>query len=306
MGRGLRGEMVKSGALTLLSPAKINLFLAITGRRTDGYHNLISIAAPLDFGDSMRFEATDASDDIELVCTDPSLAVDESNLVIKAARAFREASGWTRGAKIHLEKKIPLGAGLGGGSSNATTTLMALNELAGTPLAKERLSELAARLGSDCALFLEKRPILMQGRGERVELLPVAAVSRLSGTEIVLIKPTFGIATAWAYRQMALSEGRMYVAGTQAREKVEAWVADQEAPLRRLLFNNMEMAAFSKYLALPALLNDLRKRGMAALMSGSGSACFVLVEGAEQRKTLEGIVKSAWGNDCFIQSARIV
>src|SRR5882724_8325092 len=120
-------------SLVVFSPAKINLFLAITGRRPDGFHDLLSVAAPLTFGDTQWIEPR-ADEVFSLTCDDPELTCDETNLVMRAARAFREATQWQGGATFRLTKRIPAGAGLGGGSSNATSTLLGMNTLAGYPL----------------------------------------------------------------------------------------------------------------------------------------------------------------------------
>ena len=118
--------------LSIFAPAKVNLFLAITGRRADGYHDLVSVVAPVEFGDTLRVEVQvggGGAARFELGCDDAAVPVDETNLVWKAARAFVAATGWTGGAQFFLEKRIPMGAGLGGGSSDAVAALRALNEL---------------------------------------------------------------------------------------------------------------------------------------------------------------------------------
>src|SRR5688572_29502650 len=148
---------------------------------------------PVNLCDELSFERTNSS--IDLTCSDPSLATDASNLVHRAAFAFFQRSGNDSGVRIHLQKNIPMAAGLGGGSGNAATTLLALNELFDSPLAKEQLHELAAALGSDIPFFLQSRPALATGRGERVESLqPLCA---LDGCAFLLVHPGFGIATAW-------------------------------------------------------------------------------------------------------------
>ena len=110
------------------SPAKLNLYLAVTGRRADGFHDLVSLAVPLVWGDELRVTPTDGA--FTLTCNDPAVPVDDTNLVLRAAHSFRTATGWTGGARFVLEKRIPMGAGLGGGSSNAAIALRALNHLA--------------------------------------------------------------------------------------------------------------------------------------------------------------------------------
>jgi 4-diphosphocytidyl-2-C-methyl-D-erythritol kinase len=303
--------------VAIFSPAKINLYLAVTGRRADGYHELVSVAAPLGFGDELEAESGErgpsfakategrAGSQFSLECDRPGLPVDESNLVLKAARAFAVATGWTGGAHFKLTKRIPLGAGLGGGSSNAVAALRALNRLAGGPLAEARLAELAATLGSDCALFLAHAPVVMRGRGERLEALPGAAVRRLAGQRVLLFKPSFAISTAWAYGRMA-ARGSDYLPPAEAEARLGAWLGGG-APAGELLFNNMAAAAFEKFVALPVLLARLRREhGLVAGMSGSGSACFALLPADAATGTVTACIREAWGPAAFVQEARIV
>jgi 4-diphosphocytidyl-2-C-methyl-D-erythritol kinase len=186
--------------LTLESPAKINLFLAITGRRADGFHDLVSVVAPLVWGDTLTVEP---AEEFSLVCNDPAVPLDATNLVLKAAEAFRKATGFPGGAKFSLEKRIPIGAGLGGGSSNAATALQALNQLAGGILVDTELATLAAGIGSDCPLFLKNGPVIMRGRGDVIEPLAETGTERITGRSIAVFKPAFGISTPWAYSRMA-------------------------------------------------------------------------------------------------------
>lgn len=289
-------------ALSIFAPAKLNLFLAITGRRADGFHDLVSVVATVDFGDTLHAEPAAQT---TLTCDDPALPVDETNLVLKAARAFAAATGWQGGVKFHLEKRTPAGAGLGGGSSDAVAALRALNALAGEPLAAERLGELAGSLGSDCPLFLAGRPIVMRGRGERVEPLPASVAARLAGRRVLIFKPAFGISTPWAYGQM-IARPETYLPVPQAEARLAAWLADGSAPAEALLYNNMERVAFAKWLALPALLDALQRDfGVTARMSGSGSACFALLPDSVPAESLKSAIRAAWGETAFVIEARL-
>ncbi len=298
---------------TVFSPAKLNLFLAVTGRRTDGFHDLLSVAALLDFGDDLSVEkATGYS----LECDDPAVPVDQTNLVLKAAAAFAGATGWPvrqaqgrpGGARFKLTKRIPVGAGLGGGSSNAVAALRALEELSGVRLEPDKVMELAAGLGSDCALFLHNTPVVMRGRGERVEVLPEKAVARLRGRRVLVFKPSIGVSTAWAYGRMA-ARGADYLPAEEAEKRLADWISSG-APAEGLLFNNMEPAVFGKHPALPLLLEKLRRRtGLRPRMSGSGSACFALLPAAEAGRDASGakqIIRECWGPAAFVREARIL
>ena len=288
------------------APAKINLFLAITDRRADGFHNLVSLVAPLDWGDSLRAErAPGAACDV-LSCDVPGLACDGSNLIMQAAQRFREATGWREPVHFHLEKRIPMGAGLGGGSSDATSALLALNELAGSPLTREWLMALASQVGSDCALFMEGAPVVMRGRGEQVSGLPAAAVARIRGRRVLAFKPEFGIATPWAYKQLAARAPGSYLPAEVAEARLAEWLGDGTKPLEELLFNNMECPAFEKYLALPTLLSTLRDDfGLSPLMSGSGSACFALLPDSYAVEGVVATIRAAWGPGAWIQKTRL-
>jgi 4-diphosphocytidyl-2-C-methyl-D-erythritol kinase len=150
--------------VTFESPAKVNLFLAITGRRADGFHTLVSVVAPLRWGDTLSVEPAEG---FSLVCSDPAVPLDATNLILKAAHGFQKMTGLPHGAKFVLEKRIPIGAGLGGGSSNAATALQVLNQLTGGSLSLKQLSELAAEVGSDCPLFIHKGRHRPSAGGER-------------------------------------------------------------------------------------------------------------------------------------------
>src|ERR1700679_2856216 len=185
--------------MRLTSPCKVNLLLNILGRRPDGFHEIETVMQPVNFCDELYFER--GGNSVELSCSEKSLPTDSKNLVHRAATAFLAAAKISEGVKIHLEKKIPLAAGLGGGSGNAATTLLGLNELFGSPLSAAKLGELAAALGSDINFFLQDKPALATGRGENVESLePFPA---LSGKAFFLFHPGFGIATPWAYQNLA-------------------------------------------------------------------------------------------------------
>ena len=181
------------------SPCKVNLLLNILGKRPDGFHELETVMQPVNLCDRLTFERRGGA--VELSCSDAALPVDSRNLVHRAATGFLQAAKISDGVRIHLEKKIPLAAGLGGGSGNAATTLLALNELFGQPLSAAKLGELAASLGSDVPFFLQNKPVLATGRGEKIQ--PLDFFHALRGKAFLLIHPGFGISTPWAYQNLA-------------------------------------------------------------------------------------------------------
>lgn len=294
-------------ALVTFAPAKLNLFLAITGRRSDGFHELVSVVTQLDLRDTLT--ATPAAE-WSLACSDPTVPADGTNLVLKAALAFAatvEAGGGNvpRFA-FHLEKISPSGAGLGGGSSDAVATLRLLNAASGSPLDAAGLAKLAAQLGSDCPLFLHDGPVVMRGRGELIEPLAAEPAARLRGRRVLVFKPGFGVPTAWAYAQLAARAPGSYLPAVEAEARLAAWCARSGASPAELLYNNMEPAAGAKFLAIPALLERLQAEfGLAVRMSGSGSACFALLpEGAPVTAIVERI-RSSWGLSAFVREARL-
>jgi 4-diphosphocytidyl-2-C-methyl-D-erythritol kinase len=294
--------------VSVFSPAKINLLLAVTGRRPDGFHDLVSVVSPLDFGDQLEadLDVSGGGGRFSLRCDHPDVPVDGGNLVLKAAEAFAVAANWKGAVHFRLTKRIPPGAGLGGGSSNAVAALRALNQLAGEPLDAAGLAGVAALLGSDCALFLRGAPVVMRGRGERVDDLPAGAVARLRGRRVLVFKPSFGIGTPWAYQRM-IARGSDYLPAAEAERRLAAWL-DGSAPAEELLFNNMEPAAFEKYTALPVLLEQLRREfGVAVAMSGSGSACFALLpdDATVIVTQMKQLVRKSWGDVTFVQEARL-
>jgi 4-diphosphocytidyl-2-C-methyl-D-erythritol kinase len=292
-------------SLTVFAPAKINFFLAITGRRADGFHDLVSVVTPLRWGDEIEIETCPA-DLYSLSCDTPSVPLDETNLILRAARLFAAAVKPPHGAHFHLRKKIPMGAGLGGGSSNGTAALIGLNKLAGEPLDHEQLSNLAAQLGSDCTLFLHARACVMRGRGENIQPLNGNALGRLARRRLLLFKPDFGINTAWAYRQLAAGAPGSYLPVAEAEARLENWRSSDQ-PAEKLVFNNMEPPAFAKFLALPTLLEMLRARfGLTVGMSGSGSACFALMSEGKNLREIEGFIRDAWGLQTFIVQTETV
>ena len=292
-------------SISIFAPAKLNLFLAITGRRSDGFHDLVSLVAKVDLGDTLHAEP---AVEISLTCPGTDLPVDDSNLVLKAARAFSRATGWKGGAKFVLEKRVPVGAGLGGGSSDAVAALQALNRLAepACRLSPEGLAAVAADVGSDCPLFLAEGPVVMRGRGERILALPATAASRLRGRRVLIFKPGFAIATSWAYGQLAAVAPAGYLAPAEAEERLANWLGQPEAPAEAILFNNMERAAFAKFVALPVLLEKLESQfGVRSRMSGSGSACFALLDGGTNAAPIIAAVHDAWGDSAFVCEARL-
>jgi 4-diphosphocytidyl-2-C-methyl-D-erythritol kinase len=278
--------------LTKQSPCKVNLLLNILGKRPDGFHELETVMQPIRLCDEIAFET--AHEGIALTCSEPALPTDASNLVHRAAAAFFQQSGINAGVRMHLEKRIPMAAGLGGGSGNAATTLLALNELFQSPLSLEQLHRIAASLGSDIPFFLQPDPALATGRGELIQ--PLQPFRALESCAFLLVHPGFGIATAWAYKELARFPNALNGERGRAGQLI-AWLNDGD--LRRAasaFYNSLEAPALEKYPWLAVLQDFLRENGASAtLMSGSGSTTFAIARDLCGAQELEERVKEKLG-----------
>ncbi len=251
-----------AGRVVARAPAKLNLFLEVLGKRPDGYHAIESLMVPIDLCDSLTFEI-DPSGRVSLTCDDASLPTDETNLVMKAARGLREFAGVRQGARIGLSKQIPTRAGLGGGSSDAATTLAALCHLWNLDLEPRDLTTLAGALGSDVPFFLAGGAAVCRGRGESVE--PVRGSMPLY---FVLICPDFGVGTSDVYARVEVSHEAKSVS-----ECLEAFRASDTGKLGRALFNRLQSAAQAIAPDLVQVRDALATLGSSLdghLMSGSG------------------------------------
>ena len=243
------------------APAKINLYLHIVGRRADGYHELETLMAPISLGDTLEIDLIPAG--IDFTCSDPALGDAKDNLATRAARLFLDEFKIDSGVRIHLQKNVPVGAGLGGGSSDAAAVLLALRKLTRVDCPDAKLAELAGRLGSDIPFFIHGTPAVCRGRGEIIE--PIALKSGLQG---LLVHPGFGVSTPWAYETYA-----------QNPHAGDAGKAIGGITLR----NDLEPPAFAKYPWLPSAKQwfQAQPEVLDALMSGSGSSVFALTESSD-------------------------
>ncbi|MFN0076307.1 MAG: 4-(cytidine 5'-diphospho)-2-C-methyl-D-erythritol kinase [Prosthecobacter sp.] len=274
--------------MTLHSPAKINLWLRVLGKRSDGFHEVQTRLCRLALGDTVELEHLGKGTQVSLTCSDPTVPLDESNLAMRALRAFENRTGKQSSWHIHLEKKIPAGAGLGGGSSNAATVLNGANQLAGSPLSLAQLIELAAQIGSDVPCFLLDSPAADgAGRGEQVT--PAKFPWQLP---LVLIKPPFPIPTPWAYKRWADSQE---IPGILYAPQLCPWGA---------MVNDLERPVFEKFILLPTMKNWLLEHGdvRAALMSGSGSTMFAITDTPAQAAEIAAKAREWCGETAWIQA----
>ena len=256
--------------MDLFSPAKINLFLKVLGKRPDGYHNLSSLFQAITLGDTLSIEPHDKD---LLTCSDSALPVDSTNLILKALSLFRFKTGINLHAKVHLEKKIPIQAGLGGGSGNAATVLWACNQLTGEVASIQQLQAWSAEIGSDIPFFFSHGTAHCTGKGENVRNL-----SPLEPKQVWIIKPRAGLVTAEIFK-------RFKPAASSSSEETDASLGINSTldPFYKgqfPCFNDLEEPAFQALAQLRSLKKTLISCGYeTVLMSGSGSAFFCLGEG---------------------------
>lgn len=262
-------------SLVVDAPAKLNLFLEVLGRRSDGYHELETVMVSIDWFDTLRFTPVEESERETLsirstVSGCGELPGNENNLVLRAARLLRQAVPSAGGVRIELIKRIPWQAGLGGGSSDAAATLAALHRLWGNPLSGAELHRLAATLGSDVNFFLASTPLAVcRGRGERIEPLPLRR-----RWHCVVVQPPGGLSTAEVFQRWTPGETLRSV-----RPLVEELGACSGLPSQVRLYNALETPAAELHPGVRDVLQRLKNFGLAAVgMSGSGSACFGIAE----------------------------
>lgn len=270
--------LVRPDAVVIRAPAKVNLFLEVLAKRPDGYHDIATLMVAVDLCDELEF-TEEPSGDIRLTCDDPRLSTGPENLVCRAADLLRQHTGCRRGVAIRLTKRIPLAAGLAGGSTDAAATLVGLNELWRLGLGKVELASLGARLGSDVPFFFETPAAWCTGRGEVVTPLPLGRPLLF-----VLVCPPVGLSTADVYRGVEVPAAPL--AGEEIRRAVSAGDVKE---VGRRLHNRLQPVAerlCPRVAEFRRRLETLRPAGH--LMSGSGSSLFALCRDPDEAERLAG------------------
>lgn len=249
--------------LQLFSPAKINLFLRVVGKRLDGYHELSTVLQTVDFGDYITLEQSDSD---QLICNDPALPNDESNLVLKAVKLFRLKTGIKSFFKIYLCKYIPTQAGLGGGSSNAATVLWGCNQLSRANVSDKDLQTWSAEIGSDIPFFFSKGTAYCTGRGEHVfDIEP----SKNPSDGISLVKPALSLSTQAVFSLLGMTPKREFKNHHSDRVDYEQG--------RLVPFNDFEAVVFAISPEMRLLKNRLIEAGFkTVILSGSGSSFYCI------------------------------
>jgi len=274
------------GKLKIAAPAKINLFLEILGKRPDGYHEIETVMQEISLFDYIYME--DGGKDVSFNCSNPGLATGEDNLVVKAVRLFQKESGISRGVKVFLDKKIPVGAGLGGGSSDAAATLAGLNKLWKVGYDEKKLMSLAGKLGSDVAFFIVGNTAVCRGRGEVVT--PYLCKTKY---HYLLIYPKFEISTAMVYSNFKISLTRNLKDVSFLLQQLATGDPDK---VGHYLYNRLEEIVLRLYPDVETIKRTLATLGCCGvLLSGSGSALYGLckkegdIRGIEQQLKLRNV-----------------
>jgi len=291
--------------ITLRAPAKVNLGLRVLGRRADGYHDIVSLMVPVGLFDLVRVES--APSGIAVRCPDSDLPTDRGNLVHRAAQLIFRECGSDAGVRLELHKRIPVGAGLGGGSSDAAATLKGVNELLGCRLGNEELHRLAVKLGADAPFFLLGCPALAEGIGDRL-----TAVTAMREVWTVLVYPGFQVSTRWAYEHLALTtktnrsnlENLGEIPAGEATAYRQRLLGRQCLTLEDvlpLLVNDFEPLVFSHYPQLEEIRQALLAAGARAVpMTGSGPTLVGLFASEDTANAARGQVSGRPGIKSFV------
>ncbi len=266
---------------TVQSPAKINLILKVLRRREDGYHDIASLMQKVSLADEMQFAP--GRQGISLTCPGSDLPTGEGNLVVRAARALFTEAGFAGGVEIALRKRIPTAAGLGGGSSNAATTLVVLNDLFRFGFDRERLMQIGARLGADVPFFIYGDKARAFGIGEILEPAEIP-----SGMWVILVNPGFEVPTKWVYQSLNLP-----LTNTPVKYSIPSFSGASE--IAAALTNDLERVTVSRYPVLAELKEFLLRHGaLGSLMSGSGPTVFGLFENEPDTIEAEGALRASY------------
>lgn len=266
-----------SDKLVLSSRAKINLALDVLGKRPDGYHQVEMVMQTISLADTITLEKT--AEDISLFCTHPEVPLDEKNLAFRAAMLLKQVESYNGGVKIHIDKQIPVAAGLAGGSGNAAAVLVGLNRLWDLGLSSEHLMHIGASMGSDIPFCILGGTALARGRGE--EVTPIKAVPELT---LVLVKPQFGVSTAQVYGNF---QQEKVTRRPDTRAMLAAIEAGDRMDIIRLGANVLESVTLELYPQVAEIKARLTQAGAkGVLMSGSGPTVFGFVEDEIQGKEI--------------------
>jgi 4-diphosphocytidyl-2-C-methyl-D-erythritol kinase len=289
--------------ITVPAPAKINLFLAITGRRSDDFHQIQSVISKIDLSDYVTLEKTDLLDEVTCICMGNDSLSGEQNLACTAVRQWRQVTGDRTGVKVTIQKNIPIMAGLGGGSSDAVSALLGLNSLNGNPLCDSELGNIAQKLGSDCAFFLTNGLAHVTGRGEDVHNFENKVNVSLNRQRIFIFQPPIGFSTSLLYERF--SKKSLYSEVSWAENRIRNWSKGEISTIQ-FLHNDFESVILNKYLFLSPLFKVMKNvHGLSFRVSGSGSCCFCFAENDTDKESVEQLIKESLGDEAGFWETRI-
>ena len=273
-------------------PAKINLWLEVIRKREDGYHDLSSLMLPVSVFDLIAIDILSGDGPITITCDSPGIPCDARNLAWRAADLYMKNSGKKAGMNIHLEKHIPWGAGLGGGSSDAAGVLVALNSFFEKDVPPGELEKMALSLGADVPFFLHSRPALATGIGENLQFVEAPCYP------LLLVKPPVIVPTGWVYQSLKLTKGLAQIKLDSLNE--HPW------QFRDLIENDLESVTVPRYPVIAEIKHWLLEKGaLAASMSGSGPTVFGIFKSGQAAQDAAIIAKKDWP-DCWVHAAQVL
>lgn len=282
----------------IFSPAKINFFFAITRLRKDGFHDVVSINLPLNFGDEISIKLNDCEKD-ELICQNNDINL-TNNSILAAIKLFKEESKIEDDFKITLKKKIPISAGFGGGSSNTGTILKALNEIYDNVLNISTVEKICTKIGADCRFFLSPKPCITTGVGDICHEISDKFQSSLAQYKMFIFKPHFGINTSAAYKELRDNFQKLYISKQSANEKMENLIeavirGDEKLPLYNTFYDMLSLK-YNNFIKLKTLMNDVHSNVM---LTGSGSGFFGICKSSKTLKYSKSAAELIFGSDVF-------
>jgi 4-diphosphocytidyl-2-C-methyl-D-erythritol kinase len=295
-------------SMQLQAPAKINLYLSILGTRNNGYHDIDSVLVPISLYDTVTLDITDC--DIQTtVTTDGSKATEQifhvqskANLATIAAELLKEETGYKGGARIHVEKRIPVAAGLGGGSADAAAVLTGLNRLWDTGLSTAQLMEIGGRIGCDIPALVHGGPVRMEGLGERVTPVPIEPKNNGGSWWLVVANPGFGISTRDVYTRYSSSLTSTPIPTNSMDSALKEGNLDLAV---EGLFNSLQAVVFKKYPLVEMMAETLEKAGASGvLLSGSGGSVFALARHEEHAREIHNRLEAAMTSSVWSRIVR--
>ncbi|MDR1458020.1 MAG: 4-(cytidine 5'-diphospho)-2-C-methyl-D-erythritol kinase [Puniceicoccales bacterium] len=295
----IMGE-IRRKFISILSPAKINLFLAITGKRVDGFHELCSLFSRINLQDKILLEMDLAGpNNCSILSTGVyKIPLDKTNTMARAVDMVRRIVGFNGSVNIRIHKEIPPCSGLGGGSSNGANVFLSLLKILGHQIAMAELPGYLAKIGSDCPFFLKETPQLVSGRGDILKDLEARHVDGIRRIKFMIFKPNFDISTAWAYGQIVNN----YTPKLLVRELLIKFLQNLEQGNAVSIYNDFNSLVFDHYPELKKLRKMLADRGFNMALTGSGSACLVNFNHGSDYRLISSLVKAQLGQDIFERS----